>query len=45
MRLKPIPAAGAEHVPQRHVDTATHDSITLPLQQKMTAPTNQLQVQ
>jgi hypothetical protein len=46
MWLKPIPTAGAEHVPQRHVDTVTHDSITSlhypPMPQKMTAPTYQL---
>jgi hypothetical protein len=24
MRLKPVPTAGAEHVPQRHADTVTH---------------------
>jgi hypothetical protein len=46
MWLKPIPTAGAEHVPQRHVDTVTHDSITSlhypPTPQKMTAPTYQL---
>jgi hypothetical protein len=28
MWLKPIPTAGAEHVPQRHADTATHDSVS-----------------
>jgi hypothetical protein len=25
MRLKPIATAGAEHVPQRHADTGTHN--------------------
>jgi len=47
MWLKPIPTAGAEHVPQRHADTATHDSNSNlhypPMPQKMTAPTYQLQ--